>query len=208
LSDTIPLSRSALLPCSHRMCHPCLKRLFTLSITDPQHMPPTCCTSAPIPLKHVDRLFSTRFKIQWNKKYQEYTTANRIYCPNPGCGEWIRPEHISTPTIPPTAATASGAASGRQMAKCGRCKTRVCVSCNARWHGNTSDCPNDSETQRLTEIAKREGWQRCYNCRAMVELKEGCNHMTCRCKAQFCMLCGERWKGCSCPWFNYADVEE
>lgn len=27
--------------------------------------------------------------------------------------------------------------------------------------------------------------------------------MTCTCTAQFCYICGERWKGCDCPWFNY-----
>src|SRR5436190_9935404 len=37
----------------------------------------------------------------------------------------------------------------------------------------------------------------------MVELKEGCNHMTCRCTAEFCMICGSKWKTCDCPWFNY-----
>jgi hypothetical protein len=28
------------------------------------------------------------------------------------------------------------------------------------------------------EMAKEKGWQRCYSCKAVVELKEGCNHMT------------------------------
>jgi hypothetical protein len=28
------------------------------------------------------------------------------------------------------------------------------------------------------EAAKKAGWQRCYSCRTMIELKEGCNHMT------------------------------
>jgi hypothetical protein len=41
----------------------------------------------------------------------------------------------------------------------------------------------------------------------MVELKEGCNHMTCRCTAEFCMICGLKWKSCDCPWFNYEAVE-
>ncbi|KAI4252545.1 MAG: hypothetical protein LQ352_004239 [Teloschistes flavicans] len=63
-------------------------------------------------------------------------------------------------------------------------------------------------TQQFIEIAKKEGWQRCYNCSATVELKEGCNHMTCRCKAEFCMICGVKWKGCDCPWFNYQTVEQ
>lgn len=56
-------------------------------------------------------------------------------------------------------------------------------------------------------MAKEQGWQRCFNCQATVELKEGCNHMTCRCTAQFCMICGAKWKTCDCPWFNYASVE-
>ena len=27
--------------------------------------------------------------------------------------------------------------------------------------------------------------------------------MTCRCTAQFCMICGSKWKTCDCPWFNH-----
>ncbi|KAL8922653.1 MAG: hypothetical protein Q9172_003468 [Xanthocarpia lactea] len=68
--------------------------------------------------------------------------------------------------------------------------------------------PKDDATKQFIEIAKKEGWQRCYNCSATVELKEGCNHMTCRCKAEFCMICGVKWKGCDCPWFNYQTVEQ
>jgi hypothetical protein len=28
-----------------------------------------------------------------------------------------------------------------------------------------------------------------------------------RCTAEFCMLCGLKWKSCNCPWFNYDQVE-
>ncbi|KAL8912300.1 MAG: hypothetical protein Q9171_002672 [Xanthocarpia ochracea] len=133
--SSYPVSRTARLACNHRMCHACLRRIFTLSITDPQHMPPKCCTQEHIPLKHVDKLFDLKFKMKWNQKYQE-----------------------------------------------------------------------DDATKQFIEIAKKEGWQRCYNCSATVELKEGCNHMTCRCKAEFCMICGVKWKGCDCPWFNYQTV--
>ncbi|KAL1952839.1 hypothetical protein VTO42DRAFT_4111 [Malbranchea cinnamomea] len=195
-SDDIPISRSAKLACSHRMCHACLKRIFVMSVSDPQHMPPRCCTSDHIPLKHVEKLFDDKFKKLWNKKYQEYMTSNRIYCPAKGCGEWIKPSHIYLDT-------SSGATGGRRYGKCSRCKTKVCVICNGKWH-RSRDCPKDEHTLRLMETAKEKGWQRCYNCSAMVELKEGCNHMTCRCTAQFCMICGAKWKSCECPWFNYS----
>ena len=164
LSDDIPRSKSAKLKCGHRMCHPCLKRIFRLSVTDPQHMPPKCCTADHIPLKHVERLFDNAFKRKWNVKFQEYSTKNRIYCPARRCGEWIKPGSIHKED-------------GKKYGKCSRCKTKVCCLCNGKWHG-TKDCPKDEETNRLLEAAKQAGWQRCYNCRTMVELKEGCNHMT------------------------------
>ncbi|KAI9805500.1 MAG: hypothetical protein M1825_000751 [Sarcosagium campestre] len=156
-------------------------------------MPPRCCTQDHIPLRHVDRLFSDKFKMQWNRKYQEYTTKNRIYCPARGCGEWIKPSNIYNE-------------SGRKCGKCSRCKTKVCCLCNGKWH-TKRECPKDEETNRFVEIAKQEGWKRCHNCSAMIELKEGCNHMTCRCTAEFCMICGAKWKTCNCPWFNYNAVE-
>ncbi|KAH0019179.1 hypothetical protein KCU78_g6901, partial [Aureobasidium melanogenum] len=166
-SDDVPVTRSAKLPCGHRMCNSCLRRIFSMSIKDPQHMPPKCCSSDHIPLKHVDHLFDDKFKLLWNAKYQEYTTKNRLYCPAKGCGQWIKPANMHK-------------LHGRNYGRCPRCKTKVCTLCNNKLH-TSGECPKDPETKRLVALAKEKGWQRCYNCKAMVELKEGCNHMTCRC---------------------------
>ncbi|KAL1799796.1 hypothetical protein ACET3X_000138 [Alternaria dauci] len=179
MNDDLPLSKTVKLACGHRMCYGCLKRQFTLSVKDPAHMPPRCCTSEHIPLKYADRLFDDKFKVQWNKKFQEYTTANRLYCPTKGCGQWIKPSKIK---MDPTY--------GRN-----------------KFH-TKRECPKDEETNRLVEMAKEKGWQRCYSCKAVVELKEGCNHMTCRCTAQFCMVCAAPWKTCNCPWFNYQHIPD
>ena len=145
------------------MCRSCLERNFTLSVTDPQHMPPRCCTH-DIPLKHVEGIFDKQFKKLWNRKFAEYSTKKRIYCASKRCGEWIQPENIRKED-------------GYKVARCDRCKTKVCCACGGRWHGPTP-CPKDSETARLLAQAKEEGWKRCYKCKALVELKEGCNHMT------------------------------
>jgi hypothetical protein len=166
MNDELPVHKTVKLACGHRMCHSCLKRQFTLSVQDPAHMPPRCCTSEHIPLKYADRLFDDQFKRLWNKKYQEYTTANRLYCPSKGCGQWIKPSRIRMDLT-----------YGRRYARCGSCSTKVCVLCNERFH-TKRECPKDEETNRLVEMAKEQGWQRCYNCKAVVELKEGCNHMT------------------------------
>ncbi|KFA55545.1 hypothetical protein S40293_02035 [Stachybotrys chartarum IBT 40293] len=189
----LPTNKVAKLKCGHRMCNSCLQRSFRLSIADPQHMPPKCCTQDLIPLKHVERLFDDNFKKTWNRKFAEFSTRNRIYCPAKKCGEWIKPHNIHREN-------------GRRVARCGRCKTKVCGTCNGKWHSG-AECPKDEETNLFLEQAKDEGWQRCYRCKAVVELKEGCNHMTCRCGAEFCMICGVKWKNCDCPWFNYGAVE-
>lgn len=187
--DEIPVSKSARLPCKHRMCHSCLRRVFKMSITDPAHMPPRCCTDDHIDLKHVDKLFSQEFKKTWNRKFLEYKTKNRIYCIGRNCGDWIKPSHITVEH-------------GRKIGKCKRCGTKVCAICNNKAH-SSRDCPKDPATKQFIDTAKQKGWQKCFNCSAMVELKEGCNHMTCRCMAEFCMVCGLKWKSCDCPWFNY-----
>lgn len=162
--DDLPPNKVAKLKCGHRMCHTCLKRNFRLSVDDPQHMPPKCCTADYIPLKHVERLFSTSFKMTWNRKFSEYSTRNRIYCPARNCGEWIKPANIRREN-------------GRKVARCERCRIKVCGKCNGKWH-SSPDCPKDEETNRFLEQAKEAGWQRCHKCKVMVELKEGCNHMT------------------------------
>ncbi|EFY98314.2 revertant of glycogen synthase kinase mutation [Metarhizium robertsii ARSEF 23] len=187
----VSTSKASKLRCGHYMCRPCLERIFRLSVTDPQHMPPRCCTTDHIPLKHVERLFDHAFKKTWNRKFAEYSTKNRVYCPARKCGEWIKPSNIKRED-------------GRKVGRCSRCRTKVCCACNTRWHGATS-CPNDPETADILAQAKEEGWKRCYRCKALVELKEGCNHMTCRCGAEFCMICGIKWKNCDCPWFNDDD---
>ncbi|KAA8898959.1 hypothetical protein FN846DRAFT_782604, partial [Sphaerosporella brunnea] len=180
MDDEIPSKEAAKLACGHWFCNECLKRLFLLSLTDPAHMPPKCCTSEHIPLKHVENLLRYQEKKTWNKKYLEYTTANRIYCPTTDCGEWIPPKDIQN-----------------NIGQCQRCKTTVCAMCNGPAHGN-GECPPDPETLQFIQTAEKHKYQRCYSCRAMVELERGCNHMTCHCTAQFCYVCGSKWKSCDC----------
>ncbi|RDA96159.1 hypothetical protein CP533_1698 [Ophiocordyceps camponoti-saundersi (nom. inval.)] len=189
--ESMSPSKAARLKCGHAMCRACLERSFKLSLTDPQHMPPRCCTQEHIPLRHVDRIFDDSFKRAWNRKFAEFSTRNRLYCPSQRCGEWIKPEAIHREN-------------GVKVARCDRCRIKVCVSCHGKWHGN-AECPQDEETARLLAQAQAEGWKRCYRCKAIVELKEGCNHMTCRCGAEFCMICGTKWKRCDCPWFSNND---
>ncbi|KAK4193770.1 hypothetical protein QBC35DRAFT_480209 [Podospora australis] len=187
--DKRPVDKTAKLKCGHRMCHPCLERNFRLSLTDAQHMPPRCCTTDLIPFKHVEKIVDPGFKIQWEKKYPEFSNRNMICCPEERCGQWIHPEAIRR-----------NSSNGRGQAKCTHCRTKICCACHGRWHPQTS-CQRDAGMTEFLEHATREGYQQCYKCRNMVELKEGCNHVKCRCGAEFCMTCGGPWRTCDCDWF-------
>ncbi|KAI1114474.1 hypothetical protein F5Y14DRAFT_441199 [Nemania sp. NC0429] len=193
--DRKSTKKLAKLKCGHRWCNACLERRFKVSIEDPQNMPPKCCTSDIIPLKHVDDLLTNEFKRTWNEKFAKFSARGRNYCPRSKCREWIRPEDVRHHS------------NGRTSATCRRCDTEICGLCYNKWH-ESRHCPTDPGTAQFLKVAEQAGWKRCFNCQAMVELKEGCNHMTCRCGAQFCMICGSKWKVCECPWFSCHLEEE
>jgi len=167
-----PSNEAAHLPCGHDMCHDCLKRLFELSTKDEQLMPPRCCTATPIALHHVANLFDNDFKARWNEKQQEFSTQNRMYCPKRGCGRWIKPHRIQ-----------DDPRTGRRKGYCRFCDMEVCGRCNLEWHGSSKCAVDKKADEAFARMANMEGWKECYNCKAMVELRDGCSHMTCICTA-------------------------
>lgn len=51
-----------------------------------------------------------------------------------------------------------------------------------------------------------ENTRQCARCGNAVQRNKGCNHMTCKCKYQFCYICGKKWGSLSCPYFNHPPV--
>jgi hypothetical protein len=105
-----------------------------------------------------------------------------MYCSKPTCGVWIPPSNIKKATL---------------CAACPACRTKSCISCRGAHHGN-GDCSQDPSVKATLQLASDEGWRRCYSCKVMVEHNQGCIHMTCKCKAQFCYICGLKWRTCTC----------
>ncbi|KAJ5496439.1 IBR finger domain protein, partial [Penicillium fimorum] len=172
----------ARVPCQHEYCRSCLEALFKASITDESLFPPRCCRQ-PINLSTA-RIFLKFDLVQlYEKKKVEFETPNRTYCYSTECSVFIGESHIDG-----------------EVATCPDCQHTTCTNCKGRAH--TGDCPNDSAMQQLLSAAQENGWQRCYSCWRLVELDHGCNHMTCRCGAEFCYNCGEKWKNCACEQWD------
>jgi hypothetical protein len=111
---------------------------------------------------------SPRFLALFRRKRREFATPDRMYCGRRGCGAWIRPADIEIVTINHKR---------RRVGKCRKCKEKVCAKCGQRAH-KSRECPQDEATKALLASAAERGWMRCYSCKMLVELKEGCNHMT------------------------------
>lgn len=74
----------------------------------------------------------------------------------------------------------------------------TCVDCRAWAHSDAAQCAENQDMELVQKLALEEGWRRCYRCRTMVEHKNACRHITCRCGAEFCYVCGKVWWTCGC----------
>lgn len=126
---------------------------------------------------------------EWNHA-RFMSTLNIIYCPHKGCNEPFDANDV--------APAPEGASHSKGLVQCPRCRKTLCKDCKVIWHDKLT-CEEYQalpvherapEDLAFTELAKKEKWRRCPKCSAMVELKYGCNHITCTCKHHFCYTCG------------------
>lgn len=180
------------LPCTHHYCRSCMVALITTSMNTECLYPPKCCLT-PIPLQIIIKTLEKKERDAYKGKAAEYAIPadRRWYCPNTkDCGRWIPPKRLRCFSY-----------RGESRLSCPFCECRICGICRGIAHeqqGEDGLCPHDTGLKKTLATAQAEGWQRCYNCRAIVELNAGCRHITCRCKAEFCYICCSKWGSCGC----------
>ena len=84
---------------------------------------------------------------------------------------------------------------------CPECKRMICSICRDCHPGlSCAEYQFTKENDEGVKLFLKEARSvQCMNCNFWIEKNGGCNHMTCRCKYQFCFLCGKKWKTCACP---------
>ena len=146
------------LACGHHFCVECIRNVFSLSTRDGSAFPPRCCRQS-IPLRTAYRHLDFDNMILYLRKEMENATEDRTYCAHPPCSTFI-------PTVN----------NGGTVAVCSDCRQRTCITCKGKNHEGI--CPVEENTQRLRQLADRQGWRACFRCGNMVELSTGCNHIT------------------------------
>ena len=185
-------------PC-HHYCRGCFRRLVATACENEQQWPPKCCLNT-LPDETVlqglgrNAAHDADLLRTWHARRAEWSTpvADRIYCSNRSCGQWCRPGRLDR---------------ARGIARC-PAGHRTCAICRGPQHdGGRGACPQDRDLQQTTALAEEEGWKRCHGCGAYVEHREACQHMTCRCGAEFCYVCGAPWRTCGCTMEALAAVK-
>ena len=72
--------------------------------------------------------------------------------------------------------------------QCWRCHQSICLVCGATKHDG--DNCNAAHDIVLGEMLKsKKDWVRCPKSQHIIERTTGCDHMTCKCGAEFCFFC-------------------
>lgn len=165
-------------PCPHWYCPEDLSDAFQNALDS--RRPFQCCgQEVPISLLPAN-LLQLDFIVRYDLLLLELATPNRTYCSNRNCGSFVPPTQYRGPDV----------------ALCLACGYNTCRHCNAPHHPER-DCPEDEATQQALYLGAARGWRRCPGCRNLVERIDGCNHMTCQCRREFCYVCVAIWRTCS-----------
>ncbi|KAK8055548.1 IBR domain-containing protein [Apiospora rasikravindrae] len=188
--DDFDLDVMVAAPC-HNYCQDCFTRLITSACEHEQHWPPKCCLNT-IPEPTILTLTDEDLKQRYRSRAEEWDipVSERVYCHQPECSAWLRPGQIDR---------------ALNVARCAAGHS-TCTLCRAAQHGRGT-CPQDRDVLRTTQLAEEAGWKRCIGCHAYVEHSDACQHMTCRCGAEFCYVCGARWRTCACTMGQLAAVK-
>jgi len=170
--------------CSHTYCYNCLtgyveEKLLTSKL--PIRCPQLRCKylisasecKSFLPVSSYDSL---------ERVFAEAGTSEmeRFYCPFPNCSVLLDlSQHFSR--------ASSSSQSDLSCIECPECHRDICINCGVPWHimmgcDEYQSLPaeeRDAGDLSLHQLAQNNRWRRCQRCRRMIELTQGCLHMTC-----------------------------
>lgn len=162
-TEILPDYEIVSLSCQHNYCRTCLRTTFVQTLTS-RSFPPRCCSTIPTTLA-AEVLDDTELE-----KYLHASVVHdaisgpekrRRNCARSTCGQVLLPGWIK-----------------EDVALCLKCDEKTCMVCGEKAHPG-GECPKDEDTVNLFKLAEGKRWQRCPRCGSVVELVQGCFHMTC-----------------------------
>ncbi|XP_019087911.1 PREDICTED: uncharacterized protein LOC104729012 [Camelina sativa] len=184
--------------CRHRFCFQCVKQHVEVKLL--HGLVPKCphggCKTELV-IDACGKLLTPKLSQMWQQRIKEIAVpvTERVYCPYPRCSALM-----SKTKIAETAKSLLSVYPKSGVRRCVECRGLFCVDCKVPWHGNLSCTeykklyPNPpADDVKLKSLANNKMWRQCGKCQHMIELTQGCNHITCRCGHEFCYNCGGGW---------------
>ncbi|KAJ4872138.1 zinc finger (C3HC4-type RING finger) family protein [Raphanus sativus] len=184
--------------CRHRFCFHCVKQHVEVKLlhgTVP-NCPHDGCKSEMV-MDACRRLLTPKLSEMWKQRIKDNAipVAERVYCPYPRCSALM-----SKTKITESAKSLLSVYPESGVRRCVECRGLFCVDCKVQWHGKVSCTeykklhPNPpADDVKLNSLANNKTWCQCDKCQHVIELTQGCNHITCRCGFEFCYNCGGEW---------------
>ncbi|CAJ2663279.1 unnamed protein product, partial [Trifolium pratense] len=177
--------------CSHTFCETCVGSYLAAKIKENIAMvkcPDPNCNDILEPNDCISIIPKDVFE-RWENALCENLVlgSQKFYCPFNDCSAMLVNDGNEVVTV----------------SECPHCHRLFCAQCKVSWHAGV-DCTEFQSSKNsdqgwqsdLTalQFAKKKKWKRCSKCSFYVERSEGCNKITCRCRHQFCYVCGSDWK--------------
>lgn len=178
-------------PDIHYVCKPCFYNYVTKTLPDTlssfslSSIPCPFCKALYDPV--VIRIYLPKYDLDKLQKREEERNRQVLLNANVKAELWCECGIVGV-------VEEKDVGNGRVRCLCDRI---YCIHCGNYDHPDTN-CPPPRATLKWLE---KHG-KRCPFCGAGIQKNGGCNHMTCKCKGQFCWLCLAKWKTCQCPQFN------
>lgn len=143
-------------------------------------------------------LFQDGFLAAYDRRVKEYETrpSLRMYCARQECNAFFVPDSLRLK---------------RGLAQCELCLTWTCPDCkivsDPKRRHRCKGCPLDHEALALLNGDVKT--KRCPECRALIEWRDACSHMTCYCRFSFCFICLESYPcGNGCDQYHHPAIDE
>lgn len=183
--DDKPVLIMITLKCSHTFCSHCLRAYADGKVQSSQ-VPIKCpqpgckyCISATECRSFLP--FTSFESLEKALSQANIDNSDRIYCPFPNCSVLLDSHECLS------ARASSSSQSDNSCIECPVCKRFICVDCKVPWHSsmncvefqNLPEDERDASDVSLHRLAQNKRWKRCQQCRTVIELTQGCYHMTC-----------------------------
>ncbi|CAH9075798.1 unnamed protein product [Cuscuta epithymum] len=175
--------------CGHMFCTVCISRHVETRVQD--SIPVVTCPglncSASLEFDSCKAFVPLDVLTRWDYVLCQSVipASEKFYCPYKNCSAML----------------VNDSGGMIRESECPFCNRLFCAQCNVPWHSGIG-CEEfqtlgvderGREDIMVRDMAKQKSWRRCPSCQFYVDKTEGCLHITCRCKFEFCYACGATW---------------